>query len=181
MQLESIWAEYHASLKSFLHSKVANAHDAEDLLQEVLIKTHTNLKTITDSSKIKPWLFQIANNTIIDFYRRNGRHNDLVAEDLWYQEEDEEQVIDDLSLCLLPFIKQLPKADSELLIAIEIEEIAQKDYAEKNGINYSTLKSRVKQSRGKLHNLFNRCCDFSLDSQGNIMDYNQKSKGCNNC
>ncbi|SON49899.1 RNA polymerase sigma factor SigZ [Vibrio tapetis] len=181
MKFESIWSAYQSSLKAFLHSRIANPEDAEDLFQEILIRTYHGFQTVTDGSKIKPWLFQIANNTIIDFYRKNKKQNALTEDDLWYSEQNSEQVIHDLSQCLLPFINQLPNQDAELLIAIEIEDVSQKDYAYKHGINYSTLKSRVKQSRAKLFNLFNNCCDFSIDSRGNIMEYQPKSGNCDRC
>ncbi|GIU15387.1 RNA polymerase sigma factor SigZ [Shewanella sp. MBTL60-007] len=181
MRLESIWTEYQSSLKAFLHRKVANTADVEDLLQEILIKTHKSLQTVTDSSKIKPWIFQIANNTIIDFYRKNSQLSKLTADDLWYDEQDEALIIKELSHCLLPFIKQLPEEDAKLLIAIEIDGTSQKDFAEQNQLNYSTLKSRVKQSRKKLYQLFNSCCEFSIDSKGNIMEYQSKSGHCDRC
>ena len=182
MKFESIWTAYQSSLKAFLHSRIANPEDAEDLLQEILIKTYIGFQTITDGSKIKPWLFQIANNTIIDFYRKNNKQkNDLTSDELWYEEQNEEQVVKVLSQCLLPFIKQLPERDATLLVAIEIEEISQKDFAKNNNINYSTLKSRVKQSRKKLYDLFNSCCDFSIDARGSIMEYKPKSGNCNRC
>lgn len=108
MKLEPIWVAYQSSLKAFLHSKIANPADVEDLLQEVLIKTHNGFQAVSDESKIKPWLFQVANHTIIDFYRKNAKRQELTSDDLWYQEQDEEALIQELSQCLLPFIKQLP-------------------------------------------------------------------------
>ncbi|CED57540.1 RNA polymerase, sigma 70 factor [Aliivibrio wodanis] len=181
MKLEVIWSEYQSSLKAFLRSKVSNPEDVEDLLQEILIKTHRNLTTISDNQKVKSWLFQIANNTIIDFYRQNKKRTELTEDDLWFDEQNEEQIVKELSRCLLPFIKQLPDEDAELLSLIEIEGISQKEYAEKNGLKYSTLKSRVKKSREKLHGLFTTCCDFSIDSQGNLIEYKSKSDKCDRC
>lgn len=43
LNLEQVWAEYQQALKSFLHSKVNNTADVDDLLQESLIKTYQNL------------------------------------------------------------------------------------------------------------------------------------------
>lgn len=163
-----------------MRSKVGNPDDAEDLLQEVLIKTYKNLQTVKDSSKIKSWIFQIANNTIIDFYRRKHKDDKLTTDDLWYEQE-EVQVIRELSRCTLPIIKCLPEQDAELLIAIEIEGISQKNYAESHKINYSTLKSRVKKSRKKLYSLFSDCCELSINKQGNLIGYQQKSKNCIRC
>lgn len=180
LNIQNIWTEYQSILKGFLHSKVRNPDDVDDLLQEILIKTHNSLQSVKDNKKIKSWLFQIAHNTIIDFYRQSNKANALTADDLWYEQEAP-QVTKELSLCVLPFIKALPAEDAELLMAIEIEEVSQKNYADSKNINYSTLKSRVKKSRQKLYSLYNNCCDFSLDNQGNLNEFKQKNTSCTSC
>ncbi|MCJ8272648.1 MAG: RNA polymerase sigma factor SigZ, partial [Psychrosphaera sp.] len=76
MNLETLWLAYQSNLKAFLHKNVSNPNDVEDLLQEILIKTHQNLGQLKDSKKVKSWLFQIANHTIIDFYRKRGNAQD---------------------------------------------------------------------------------------------------------
>jgi len=163
-----------------LHSRVSNDEDVEDLLQEVLIKTHQNLDTVVNSEKIKPWLFQLTNNTIIDFYRKKGRARDVSAADLWYT-EDSVVVEQALTQCVEPFIRALPKNSADLLIAIDIEGQSQKDYAEKAGISYSTLKSQVQRARAKLRTLFDDCCNLTLDKYGNVVEFTTKSGGCDSC
>ena len=43
MKIEEIWLAYRAALKRFIHAKVSNEADVDDLLQEILIKTHNNI------------------------------------------------------------------------------------------------------------------------------------------
>ena len=180
MNLESIWQEYSTSLRGFLYSRVSNDADVEDLLQEVLIKTHQNLDTVKSSEKIKPWLFQLANNTIIDFYRKKGRSRDISAADLWYADDD--VVVEQaLAKCVEPFIRALPKKSADLLLAIDIEGQSQNDYAEKAGISYSTIKSQVQRGRAKLRTLFDDCCSLTLDKHGNVVEFQAKSGGCDSC
>ena len=163
-----------------MHSRVSNDADVEDLLQEVLIKTHQNLDTVASSEKIKPWLFQLTNNTIIDYYRKKGKVKDVSASDLWYAEDDDvaERA---LAQCVEPFIRALPKDSADLLFAIDIEGQSQKDYAGKAGIGYSTLKSQVQRGRAKLRALFDDCCTLTLDKHGNVVEYQAKSGGCDSC
>ena len=180
MNLENIWQDYSASLKGFLYSRVSNDADIEDLLQEVLIKTHQNLDTVASSEKIKPWLFQLTNNTINDYYRKKGRARDVSASDLWYAEDD--VVVEQaLAQCVEPFIRALPKKSADLLLAIDIEGQSQKEYAEKAGISYSTLKSRVQRARAKLRTLFDECCSLTLDKHGNVVEFQTKTGGCESC
>ena len=180
MNLESIWQEYSTGLRSFLYSRVSNEADVEDLLQEVLIKTHKNLDKVSSSEKIKPWLYQLTNNTVIDFYRKKGRARDVSAADLWY-EQDDVVVEQALAQCVEPFIRALPKKSADLLIAIDIEGQSQKVYAENAGIGYSTVKSQVQRGRAKLRTLFDDCCSLTLDKHGNVVEFQSKSGGCESC
>jgi RNA polymerase sigma-70 factor (ECF subfamily) len=180
MNIEKIWSEYQSGLKAFLHSKVANADEVDDLLQEILIKTFNNFHTIKSEESIKPWLYQIANNSIVDFYRKQAKSRDLTIEQLWYGEDDYD-VKQSLRQCITPFINALPDETAALLTAIDIKEQSQKAYAEATGVSYSTLKSRVQKGRAELRALFEQCCHFSLDKQGNLADFDPKSDTCKNC
>ncbi|MBB6520620.1 RNA polymerase sigma factor SigZ [Pseudoteredinibacter isoporae] len=180
MSIEAIWDEYRSALTRFLTSRVSNPADVEDLLQDILIKSYKNLHTVKSSDSIKAWLFQLANNTIIDHYRKKAKGKDLQAEDLWY-EEDLPNIKAELSMCILPFINALPEDQSKLLKAIDIDNVKQKDFAETNNIPYSTLKSRVQKSRQALRKLYEDCCHLTLDQHGNIIDYQRKNPDCDGC
>jgi len=55
---------------NFVYKNVGNPADAEDITQEVFVKVWKNLKKFDQSKTFKPWLFQIAKNTSIDFLRK---------------------------------------------------------------------------------------------------------------
>ncbi|WP_135442533.1 RNA polymerase sigma factor SigZ [Vibrio tasmaniensis] len=186
LNLEQVWAEYQQALKSFLHSKVNNTADVDDLLQEILIKTYQNLDKVQDASSVKSWLFQLANHTIIDFYRKRARHQrdtEIDAEDLWFAELDQDSEFkEDLSHCIEPFIEALPEKNAALLLAVDIEGRSQKEIAQSNNISYSTIKSRVQKSRDELKKLFEECCNLSLDKNGGVIDCDLKPENsCNKC
>ncbi|WP_237362184.1 RNA polymerase sigma factor SigZ [Vibrio marisflavi] len=183
MNIESIWSKYQSNLRHFLHRHIATPSDVDDLLQEVLIKSHKSIHTLKDHSKIKPWLFQIARNTIIDFYRkRTSLEANISAEDwLSMTPSVESELRKELAECIRPFINRLPDENAALLLAIELDGVSQKDYADKMGVNYSTIKSRMQKSRKLLYEVFQSCCDFEVNKQGNIVDYKNKKKGCSEC
>lgn len=184
--LDQVWQEYRAALKAFLHTKVSNPDDVDDLLQEVLLKSFINLKNLKDASSIKAWLFQIANHSVIDFYRKNATKTETQV-----KEEDGDEVLEntikaDLSPCVLPFIRALPEAQAELLKAIELTGISQKSYAEQQGVPYSTLKSQVKKARSDLKVLFDQCCHFQQDKFGNLIEFEKRKtvatdRDCDTC
>ena len=87
MNIEDIWKEYSTALKRFLHAKISNEADVDDLLQDILIKTYNNLAAVKTQKSVKSWLFQIANNTIIDYYRKKGRVQDANVERNWAEDD----------------------------------------------------------------------------------------------
>jgi len=181
--LEQVWTDYQHALKSFLHSKVNNPADVDDLQQEIPIKTYQNLSSIKDADSVKSWLFQLANRTIIDFYRKRARQQrdgELQAEELWFAEQDTslEQA---MAECIKPFVNVLPAEQSQLLEAVDLNGESQKVMAEKVGISYSTLKSRLQKGRVELKKLFEECCTFQFDKHGNLVDCEAKSKQCGSC
>lgn len=180
MNIEQIWAEYRSAIRAFLHSKVSDPDEVDDLLQEIMIRSYRKLDSVQDAGSIKAWLFQVANNAIIDFYRARGRRPDLSEETLWY---DEEQPIasEQLALCVEPFITALPESSALLLRQIDIEGVSQKELAESMELSYSTLKSRVQKARGELRGLFEECCHLRLDCRGNIAEFEPKDGFCKKC
>ncbi|GIP36931.1 hypothetical protein J31TS4_02110 [Paenibacillus sp. J31TS4] len=52
------------------YSRLGNAHDAEDVAQEVFVKAWYGLNNIQDPSKFGSWLLSIARNTATDFARK---------------------------------------------------------------------------------------------------------------
>lgn len=108
MNIEEVWSEYKSGLKAFLHFKVGNIDDVDDLLQELLIKTHNNLHTINSETSIRPWLYTVANNTITDFYRAKGKSNEMIVDVLPDMEDKQASDIhQSLSQCIEPFIRIL--------------------------------------------------------------------------
>ena len=47
--------------------------DAEDIVQDTLIKAYTAANLPQEKSQWQPWLFKIAHNRSIDFCARAGR------------------------------------------------------------------------------------------------------------
>lgn len=180
MNAETVISEYQSSLRAFLLSRMRNAADVDDVLQDVMTKTFQNLHTLKSKEKIKPWLFQIARNSMIDHYRRKDREASVSVDDLWYDEPDETEK-HAFEKCVGRLLSALPAEAGNLLRAVELQGVSQKEYAEELGISYSTLKSRVQASRKQLRQLFDQCCNIAFATDGSVLDYNKKPSGCDSC
>ena len=172
--LETVWTEYRGALKGFLQKRVSDPDDVDDLLQDILIKTHLNLGKLRETKSLKAWLFSVARNAVTDHYRATGK-TQPAADDLWYHKEDPD-TLSDFTCCLKPFIESLPPENADLLTQVDLNGQSQKDYAKRVGIPYSTFKSRVQKSRDMLRHRFEDCCRFTLDGRGNIMDCDAKEE-----
>ena len=114
MTFDTVWAQHGAELKAFIHSRLFNPADAEDVLQEVAIKAHENLSALKTPDRVKSWLFQIANRAVIDLYRQNGKMQKVHPDDLWYG-EDSNIAIAGLGSCVDQVLESLPEDISQLL------------------------------------------------------------------
>lgn len=68
--LELLVKKYLKPIYSFTYKNVGNPAEAEDITQEVFVKVWKNIKKFDQNKNFKPWIFQIAKNTSIDFLRK---------------------------------------------------------------------------------------------------------------
>jgi RNA polymerase sigma-70 factor (ECF subfamily) len=180
MDIEALWKEYHASLRRFIQNRVSEESAVEDLLQDVFVKVHSKIDTLKESRRIRSWLYQIARNTIIDYYRRRKPMEEL-PEGLSLSEKDDRRALKELAGCLRPMIERLSEPTREALILSELQGLAQKDIAEKQGISLPGAKSRVQRGRRKLKELMLECCHCEFDRRGAVYDYERKKDHCKAC
>lgn len=158
MNIDQIFSTYSDRLKRFLHGKVSNSDDVDDLFQEIFLKTFQNLDTLQSSESLESWLYRIAHRTVVDYYRKKGRPLPA-AEDLWQQEQEDSL---ELLACLQPFIAELDDESRELIERLDLEGESQKAYAEAHNLPYSTLKSRLHKARLALRDKYYQCCEGRL-------------------
>ena len=60
-----------AELHRYVAHMIGSVIDAEDVVQEALVKAHSSLSLLTSGSNLRGWLFRIAHNKAIDYLRLN--------------------------------------------------------------------------------------------------------------
>ncbi len=186
MEFNQLWQEYSERLRGFLLSRVDERADVDDLLQEILIKTYQRLNTLKKSEKLTAWLFQIARNTIIDYYRKlrlETSRQDIISKAILREEEPEQysQVRQELTKCIRPFLNQLDPKYREAVEAVDLQGVSQKELAAELGLSYSAVKSRVQRGRSMLKAEFEKCCRYNLDARGNPIDFEIEASSCQKC
>jgi RNA polymerase sigma-70 factor (ECF subfamily) len=67
---ETIWKAFHQELFNFINKRVKDKDISKDILQDVFIKIHLKLKTLSDKDKLASWVYQITRNSILDYFRK---------------------------------------------------------------------------------------------------------------
>ena len=166
--------ELYRPILFYIKKRVSDPMDAEDLTQEVFYKlSKSNYEEVEN---LKSWIYSIARNTIIDYYRKNKiKGQELV--DLPDESSMNPSAISELTKCIVPFIDQLPPDYQHIMTLSELEGYSQKEIAKQLDINYITVRSKVQRGRKKLKTLFTNCCQIVQGGKGSIMDYRQ-NKSC---
>jgi RNA polymerase sigma factor (sigma-70 family) len=76
----AIFRRYHQSLYRFCLTIVGNPQDAQDALQNTMVKVLRALPGEERRIELKPWLYRIAHNESIDLLRRRRETRELDAE-----------------------------------------------------------------------------------------------------
>ena len=136
--------------------KIANAYcqqeeDRKDLIQEIIIQLWRSFSKYNDEFKYSTWIYRIALNTAISFYRKERKRKDVNADmpdeilhlsDANTNTEKEHQ-LHFLQQCIAE-LKELDKA----IMILYLEEKSHKEIAGITGIsetNVATKIGRIKQ------------------------------------
>jgi RNA polymerase sigma-70 factor, ECF subfamily len=149
--LTEIWQTLHDRLHHFVQKRVRNSADVEDIVQEIFLRVDRNLPSLKDRDRTAGWIFQIARNAIIDYYRSPWRQREILL-----SEAGELQLIDDrdesdssltreLAACLPPLLATLPDTYRIPLELVELQGISQRAIASRLGLSISGTKSRIQR------------------------------------
>jgi RNA polymerase sigma-70 factor, ECF subfamily len=168
------WKELERHLRPYLARRVASAADIDDLLQDIFVRMHQSLGTLRDEERFGGWVYRIAHSAIVDKARQRARGpqtepaGDFEVGDRTGHDED--QLQPDLGECVALFVGRLPSPYREAITLTELQGLSQKDAADMLGISLSGMKSRVQRGREKIRNMFEECCQISVDCRGRVIE-----------
>ncbi len=178
MTTQSIWITYNQDVKQFILSKTKNEQIANDLLQETFIKIHTKLDTLKDYDKLKSWVFSIARNTIMDYFKRSANTREVFDTDI--MQEDSHETHDEKD-CLQGIIKSLPKKYRDPLFLADIKGLKQAEVAKQLKLQLPTTKSRIQRARKLIALGYIECCDYKVNQKGHLVGEVKDKEDCKVC
>lgn len=139
-----------------------NETDAEDLVQDTLVKAMKSRDQFVDGTNLKAWLFKILTNTFINRYRRGSLERDVLAgpearplSDGWMSAATMRQMSEPEDQALRPLVgaevsralEQLPEDFRLAVLLSDVEDFSYKEIAEVMGCPMGTVMSRLHRGR----------------------------------
>jgi len=144
---------------SFVMKKVRDENDADEITVNVFSKVLSKIDMYDPHFEFKTWVLTIAQNTIIDFWRKKARENQDPTEHLdevknQYAKSPEELMIsDEEQKKIIKTIESLDKNYQDILRLRFFEEKSIKEIAEELGISVANTKVRVMRAKKVLAEL----------------------------
>lgn len=165
-----------------------NGADAEDLVADCVAKAWSAVDTLTDRTRVRPWLFRILRNGFISDRRRRAarpsevRYADLFDDDAdgdlasllieqsdeflaWWADPEIEVANDRLGETIRAAIDGLPEVFRTTIVLVTVEGLTYDEAAEVLGTPPGTVRSRMKRGRTLLQKaLWAQGRDAGLDT-----------------
>ena len=167
VEFQGLVLEHLDSLYNYALVLTRRTEDAEDLLQEVLVRGFQSFASYDRSLSFKGWMFTIIKNAYIDRFRRQRRLP--LEEPLWATRGVEEPVLSlDNPLCSVPLapedlllrreaieqvreaIRRLPEEMREVVELRDVEGLAYREIARVINRPIGTVMSRLYRGRNLL-------------------------------
>ena len=175
-------ARHSPRLRNFVRRRVADAADAEDILQDVLFELVESYRLPHPVEHVGAWLFRVARNRIVDFFRKkrpealadvgeiDADESDLAAIDELLPSTGAGPEADFARGVLLEeldaALNELPPEQREVFVAHEIEGRSFREIAERTGVGVNTLLSRKRYAVLHLRRRLQAIYDEFTDTGG---------------
>jgi RNA polymerase sigma-70 factor, ECF subfamily len=153
-KIEELVKQYRREMVNFHFRFTGNRQDAEDLAQETFIKAYKKINTLKEQGKERSWLYAIARNTAIDFFRKN-KNRAIALEDTILENMAVATTVDfqegiignEAAKELQKYVNKLINEDRAIVKLLYYEGFSYREIAELLKINENTLKSRLHRAR----------------------------------
>lgn len=155
-----------------------NPSEAEDLVQDTLLKAMRAQEQFNAGTNLKAWLFRILTNTFINKYRRGGLERSVLdgpdadpLVDGWVSASTMRQLRDPEQQALLPIVEgevqraldELPADFKLAVILCDVEEFSYEEIAQMMGCPIGTVMSRLHRGRKLLQrSLYNHALALGI-------------------
>ncbi len=162
--IEILLNRYKSKIYTSIYLQVKDEYLAEDIFQETFIKVINTLKSgrYNDEGKFLPWVIRIAQNMVIDHFRKAKRNPTVVSSDgydifgvLEFADESAESklMLSQRDLDLRKIIQRLPDDQKEVLIMRHFCDMSFKEIADITEVSINTALGRMRYALNNLRKM----------------------------
>ena len=149
-----LFDEYNRKIYNFIYYRTHHKQTAEDLTADVFFKALDKIKQFDPRKGVfSTWLYQIARNSIVDYYRGHKETADI--EDAWDIADTVDIARDVDAVAKLArvqdFLKTLPRQQRDIIIMRVWEGLSHKEIAEILGISEANSKINFSRALAKVN------------------------------
>jgi len=147
-----------------IHRMVHNQQEAEDLTQEAFIKAYNSITSFNEEYAFSTWLFKIATNNCIDYFRKRKLKTHSMDETIRYKDDEIHQeyadpdpdvereiIADEKSRTIRKAIEELPDKYRIVIKMRHQEEKSYEEISELLDLPLGTVKARIFRAREMLN------------------------------
>ncbi|MGH6945014.1 MAG: sigma-70 family RNA polymerase sigma factor [Geminicoccaceae bacterium] len=142
-----------AALRRYAFALTGSRIEAEDLIQETLMRAIAGARSFQRGGNLRGWLFSIMHNAFISTMRKRKQTETSGEDDLPEGVQASDQMIKLELRDVLAALARLPEAQRAAISLIALEEFSYRDAADILGIPIGTLMSRLARGREALRRL----------------------------
>lgn len=167
--------QHRPALTRYIRYLIHDAAEADDLVQETLVRAHRQRSTLRDTAALASWLYQIATHISIDRMRQRARtvqqQVDAPVEDLPIADHDRPSPLtvvqqNEMSECVQRYIANLSDAYRAVLLLHDADGLTAEEIAQLLRLPLTTVKMRLHRARRKLQTTLKDACAFGRDERG---------------
>jgi len=146
------------NLRRFAMSLVRDRDNADDLVQDCMIRALSNRASFEKGTNLRSWLFKILHNLFIDGHRRRVSRPTSVKSSEEIERvpvaasQDNEVLLTEVKSA----ISALPDGQRAILLRVALAGHSYQDVAQTTGLPVGTVKSRLSRARETLRGRFAR-------------------------
>jgi len=157
-KLGLLFDKHHKKLYNFFLNQTGSRQSSEDLVQDVFLRMLKYRHTYRGEGKFTTWMFSIAHNAKIDFYRKSNKQPDLHEEmDIMVSDDlnPEEEVRSKADILLLKrALAMLPENKREVLLLSRFQNLRYEEIAQIMDCKIGTVKARAFRALKELSNIY---------------------------
>jgi len=178
MTTQQVWTKYAEDLRRFIFSKVKEDAITDDILKDSFIKIHTKLHTLKNLNKLKSWIFSIARNSVMDYFKTANKTFEIANFEAEITLEEDLHTEKD---CLRGILQNLPKKYRDPIFLSDIKGLKQQEVANQLKQSLPTTKSQIRRARKLIAQGFMDCCGYVLNDDGKLVGELQEKEDCKVC